>query len=99
MVDLALLPPDIARPARQAMRWFNDELPVPRLGKQNAICWFRASQQEMIDRAFDLIAALRAAGHQVQQLQTDRPGRCLYEDPYQVAAIPWRDTNLEGKPV
>jgi hypothetical protein len=81
-------------------RWFNRHLPIPgRLSRsrrrsacRNAICWFKAEATEYIDKVRAIAALLQRCGIPTEMLWTGRPGYVVYEDAYQVAAVPFRDT-------
>lgn len=77
-------------------RWFNDNLLVPYVqskdGKTHAISWFKSTAVEHIENMRKFAAILAAHDYTVEQLITTRPGKILYEDDYQIAAIPFSDT-------
>jgi hypothetical protein len=74
--------------------WFNHHLPCPpfrkklRSGKwtRNAICWFRDEAGEPIKHIWDIVAILKEHGTLVRLIRTDRPGRIVYSDSYQIVA-------------
>ncbi len=76
--------------------WFNKNLAVPhvqsREGKIRAISWFKSSATEYIENMRKFSAILEAHDYPVEQLITSRPGKILYEDNYQIVAIPFSDT-------
>jgi hypothetical protein len=82
-------------------QWFRKNLKVPRVlsagssnhyRKPGAISWFRSTAVEHIDKMRQYAQILEAHGVSVSQVTTERPGKILYEDEYQIAAIPFRDT-------
>jgi hypothetical protein len=81
-------------------RWFATHLPVPaRFSRSrrphapgNAVCWLKADAAEHADKLRALAAMLERHGFVTQMLWTRRPGYLVYEDDYQVAAVPFRDT-------
>jgi hypothetical protein len=84
----------------EAMRqWFNAHLPVPtrfsldrgRQAHRRAICWFRADAAEHLGKVRELVALLERHGVPTRRLRTPRPGYIVYEDAFQVAAVPFRD--------
>ncbi len=83
---------------QRTLWWFDDYLAAPdrfsRPGRPScaAICWFRDSATIHIARIRDLTALLEHHGVITLMLRTDRPGYIVYEDRYQVAAIPFRET-------
>ena len=82
------------------LAWFEDHLPVPtrfarsrrRNAYHDAICWFKADAGPCVSRVRELAALLGRHGQPTRMLRTDRPGYVVYEDPYQVVAVPFRDT-------
>jgi len=80
--------------------WFGENLKVPRrfsksgFAPERAICWFKSSAQMHIAAAWELADILEQNDILVRALKTERPGYIAYEDDAQVAAIPFRDTNL-----
>jgi hypothetical protein len=83
------------------IRWFDKRLPTPaRLSRSrranacaNAISWFKVSAREHIEKIWDLVALAEQRGVEIQMIRSDRPGYVVYEDEYQVAAVPFRDTS------
>lgn len=78
--------------------WFNLYLPIPprfsraRRPKTAGICWFKADAREFIQRARKMAALLDTAGVPIDMLRAARPGYIVYEDKYQVVAVPFRET-------
>lgn len=80
-----------------AMDWFNRRLPVPlRLSRsrrpgayEKALCWFKEDAKEHIGKARELTALLEQHGVPTRMIRTTRPGYVVYEDRYQVAAVPF----------
>ena len=71
-------------------RWFNEHLKRPNpLNDRRAILWFKATAMEHIARMRALAALLEHKDTLVDVIQTDKPGYFVYEDEYQVAAIPF----------
>jgi hypothetical protein len=70
--------------------WFGQHLPVPRLPDfdQRAIFWFRP-QSRIVREMWHLVAVLREEGVSVHLRWTRTPGRIVYDDHFQVAAIPF----------
>lgn len=85
-----------AQTLTEALGWFNDHLPVPpframqRSGKwtDRAVCWFRPEAREPIAHVWDVVAILKEHGTPVRLLATDRPGRVVFEDRFQIVAEP-----------
>ena len=81
--------------------WFKKNLKVPKVQsgnssnyyrKSGAISWFKSSAKEHIEKMRQYSQLLEAHDINVQQLTTTKPGVIVYEDPYQIAAIPFKDT-------
>ena len=74
--------------------WFKEHLPCPpfqsklRAGEwtREAVAWFRAEAGEPIRQIWDLVAILREHGVPVRMITTEKPGKIVYEDDYQVVA-------------
>ncbi|TNF33270.1 MAG: hypothetical protein EP312_09675 [Gammaproteobacteria bacterium] len=85
---------------KNILNWFSKNLAVPDVQgsdsnhytNPNAISWFKASATTHIAKMREYIEILRAHDIQVDQHQTERPGKILYEDSYQIAAVPFNDT-------
>jgi hypothetical protein len=56
-----------------------------------AISWFKPGAREHISKMRELAALLQAHGLAVQQVHTTRPGYVVYEDEFQVTAIPFAE--------
>ena len=82
------VPPAALSQARRTFRWFNRHLAVPQRLPTSAVCWFRADATDCVDRVRTLVEVYRLAGHTVWMLATRSPGRVVYRDDHQVAAIP-----------
>lgn len=82
-------------------RWFNVRLPVParfsrsrgRQAGRRAVCWFKDDALEHLGRVRELAALLERHGVPTRKLRSVRPGYVVYEDDFQVAAVPFRDVN------
>jgi hypothetical protein len=85
-------------------RWFGRNLPVPRFVDidARAIFWFRP-QSKIVREAWSLVAILREEGVPIGLRRTHLPGRIVYHDEFQIAAIPFgrgrrrRRATLTGK--
>jgi hypothetical protein len=85
---------------REIWLWFNEHLKEPdRFSRSDrpgaapkAVGWFKDSAAEHLRRMRDLAALLEHHGVPTRMLRTDRPGYVVYEDDYQVAAVPFADT-------
>jgi hypothetical protein len=81
--------------------WFDKNLPTPsrfssRLDRSRrngrAITWFKDSAYEHLERVREIVEILRNHDVGVEVITTDRPGYVVYEDEWQLAAEPFRDT-------
>jgi hypothetical protein len=70
--------------------WFRTHLPVPRHGgiDHRAIFWFRP-EARIVSEMWHLVAILREEGVSVALRRTKLPGRIVYQDEFQIAAIPY----------
>jgi len=85
------------------LKWFEKNLLVPKVlaggsyhKRPGAISWFKDSAAEHIDRMRQMAQILESHGVAVTQSATTRPGKVEYEDAYQIAAEPFRDTFTSG---
>lgn len=84
----------------EAYEWFRHNLKKPRSfsrsskphAKNVALSWFKDSAFEQIEKMRVLVQILVAHGIVVEVLRTERPGYIVYEDAYQVAAEPFKET-------
>jgi hypothetical protein len=83
----------------ELMRIYNDKLEVPDCysdctlrwkRKYEAICWFKTQSREFISHMWTVAKFLKSHGMPMRLLRTALPGRVLYEDEHQVAAVPFR---------
>ena len=85
------LPASVRSQVRVTFKWFSQHLSFPGRLPPNAVCWFRADAVECIQRLRVLIEAYRMAGHAILMQATQVPGRVVYQDDIQVAAVPYSD--------
>lgn len=73
----------------ESLDWFNCNLKVPTLPSLSGRCvfWFRTDSDELLERVWTLVALLNEEGLYVHQRTTSRPGKIVYSDEYQVAAV------------
>jgi hypothetical protein len=76
----------------ESLKWFNRNLTVPRLPSRKSRCvfWFRTDANELLRRVWPLVALMNEAGLYVHHRTTSRPGKIIYHDNHQIAAIPDR---------
>lgn len=58
--------------------------------KYAAICWFKPQSRRFTGSLWALVDFLKRQGIAMRQWRTHLPGRVLYEDEHQVAAVPFR---------
>jgi hypothetical protein len=84
------------RALRAVLRWFDRNLRAPRrLRRVAAIFWFRphvAGETEIWARIVELARLLCRYGYYVEVARTTRPGKIVYHDETQIAAVPFRET-------
>jgi hypothetical protein len=84
------------------LQWFKLHLPAPsdfslrrgHQGHRQAICWFKVQATEHLGKVWELATLLERYGVPTRRLRTSRPGYLVYEDQFQVAAVPFRDSKL-----
>ncbi len=84
--------------------WFNQNLEKPSRftsakppyyrKRQNGISWFKASAREHISKMREMIAILESHDVPVRTIKTARPGYVVYEDDFQIVAVPFADSDL-----
>jgi hypothetical protein len=80
--------------------WFRHNLKKPRnLSKSSkphaknvAISWFKDSAKEHIDKMRSLVNIFNSHGVITDMIRSERPGYIVYEDDFQVAAEPFKET-------
>ncbi len=78
----------------ETFAWFNEHLPCPPFGEKlrigewtrDAVSWFRPDAREPVGRLWEIVAILKEHGVPVRLVTTEKPGRIVYEDEYQVVA-------------
>lgn len=74
------------------IQWFRDHLHAPDAleNPQNrrAICWFKETAHEPTNRIWAMVPILKDYGYWIDLRTTRNPGQIVYEDDWQVAAIP-----------
>jgi len=85
---------------KEIYAWFKKHLKVPKVqssesgyyARPRSISWFKSSATEHIEKMRQYAQIIESHDIPVKQLSTDRPGNIVYEDEYQIAAIPFNDT-------
>jgi hypothetical protein len=83
---------ELASGVRAGLAWFEDHLAAPDLDEARAIFLFKSQARDCMKQIWSLIESLRDAGVWVEMQTVTKPGRIVYEDEHQVAAIPWADS-------
>ena len=83
---------------RRVLRWFNRNLQVPRV-ESSAIFWFKSDATECIGRVWELVRLFDANDTLVWMMRCHDPGKIVYVDEFQVAAVPQRNRRWRLRPV
>ena len=83
---------------REHLNWFSGNLQAPsRFSRARntkaspiALCWFKPSVTMCIDRARELAYIVNELAFPVTTVTSNRPGMIVYEDDFQIAALPFR---------
>ena len=83
--------------------WFNNNLEKPKRftsakppyyrKRQNGISWFKDSAQH-IRRMREMVVLLEHHDVPTRMIKTARPGYVVYEDEFQIVAVPFADSDL-----
>ena len=72
----------------ETFAWFNDNIPCPPFSTNNqlrkGVCWFKSNAGEAIAKIWEIVALLKIHDVPVRTLKSNMPGRCLYEDKFQI---------------
>ena|ERR1700731_191665 len=84
--------------------WFNINLEKPKRftsakppyyrKRQNGISWFKDSAGKHIGKMQELVALLKHHDVPVRMMKTKRPGYVVYEDEFQIVAVPFADSEI-----
>ena len=84
--------------------WFNINLKKPNRftsakppydrKRQNGISWFKDSASVHIGKMHEMVALLKHHDVPVRMIKTARPGYVLYEDEFQIVAVPFADSDI-----
>ena len=88
----------------ESERWLNKNLPRPtRLAwsarpnaPERALSWFRDTAVEHVSRVRALCELLEHKGIAVTELRTEKPGYVVYQDEYQVVAMPFESETFKA---
>ena len=94
--DSDILPEEEQQLLAELVDWFNQYLDAPtrfsrtRRETYRAVCWFKSSAREHIRKIFEMIQIIEGHLLDVEMIWATEPGEIVYEDEFQVAAIPYR---------
>jgi hypothetical protein len=84
--------------------WFNRNLEKPTRfttakppfyrKRQNGISWFKDSAHEHIRKIREMVALLKRHDVPVRMIKAARPGYIVYEDEFQIVAVPFADSRF-----
>ncbi|MDB5326255.1 MAG: hypothetical protein JWM57_1824 [Phycisphaerales bacterium] len=85
---------------RALRRWFGDKLDAPdRFSRSQksgaapkAISWFKSTATEHVSQMHVMCRILNEHGIATEMITTTRPGYIVFEDEFQVAAVPFFET-------
>jgi len=86
----------------ELLDWFDDHLDAPdRFAKSSnvhahgkAISWFKPTALEHITNARKILDIIKRYGAKSEMLTTAKPGVIVFEDDFQITAIPFRDKDF-----
>jgi hypothetical protein len=80
---------NLAKPIR-----FTSAKPPYYRKRQNGISWFKDSAREHIGKMHEMVALLKHHDVPVRMIKTTRPGYVVYEDEFQIVAVPFADSDV-----
>lgn len=89
----------VDRTLRPALNWFCENLTSPNDVADRAIFWFKSDAGECVGRIWEIIRVLASHDLFVWMMRSKAPGRVVYEDAFQVAAVPHRTRAWRSRPV
>ena len=71
------------------VEWFEANLPNPDFYNESNpkgyVTWFKESAEEMLERMDELRSLVQDVGGCCKRIESDDPGKIVYEDDYQIA--------------
>ena len=68
--------------------WLNENLPCPPFSTNDQLkkgaSWFKSTAEEPIKKIWEIVLLLREHDIPVRTLKSRMPGKCLYEDEFQI---------------
>jgi hypothetical protein len=77
----------LAEEILEAFEWFEENLVAHDPGQKRAVFWFRSGAVACIDRMWRLTRLLERAGFAIFIQETDSPGKIVFQDENQIAAV------------
>ncbi len=72
----------------ETYQWLNENLPCPPFSTNEKLkdgaCWFKSSAGEPIKKLWEIVTLLKDNDVPVRVLKSKMPGKCLYEDDFQI---------------
>jgi hypothetical protein len=62
--------------------------------RQDGISWFKDSARDHISKMHEMALLLRHHDVPIRMIKTNKPGYVVYEDEYQVIAVPFSDSDI-----
>ena len=84
------VPQYLTDPLRDSLVWFNRNLKVPNRDSipRKCLFWFDCQNAEVLGQVWELIGWLQLCDVYVTHRKCNSPGKIVYRDVHQVAAIP-----------
>ena len=84
---------------REVLDWFDENLRRPtrlsisRRGhaRMHGVCWLRHTAKDHLRKMWELADLLQRCDRVIRAIKSERPGFVIYEDAFQVIAVPVRD--------
>ncbi len=92
--DEGKLQPYAVELVNEFFEWFNESIPCPpfteniKSGKwtTDAVAWFKETNPAIQIQMWDIMCVLKEHDQQVRFIQTETPGKIVYEDQFQIVA-------------
>jgi hypothetical protein len=89
---------------REISGWFNANLEKPKRftsakppyyrKRQNGISWFKDSAREHVSKMCEMVVLSEHHDVPADMIKTARPGYVVYEDEFQIVAVPFADSDI-----
>lgn len=92
------LTPEEREQLDELLEWFRIHLPIPHPGQQDAraIYWFKPSATLHLRKMWEMARLLKMHGFDVEFVSSPFVGLAVYQDEYQIGAIPRVDRHRQG---